>query len=135
MKKILPFVLLTVLALLPLFGEGKSFTKDSSLSVMFSSYDSVITYSFDFATENEEKLLATVHAFSYSDKSMGDFTFSAEKQRDGTFSAKRQVVPCERDGKTIDVTVSSAKIDTEREQVEIKFKPGKMPFAISLRTK
>ena len=135
MKKILLFALLAVVAFFPLFSEGRSFTKDSVLSVMFSSYDSLITYSLEEKDGREEILIVTVHAFSYSDKSMGDFSFEAARQKDGLFSAKKQTVPCVRDEKAIDVTVSSAKIDIASEKVEVKFKPGKMPFAIFLRTK
>ena len=120
---------------LALFAESVSFTKDSSLSVLAKSYDAEITYSFDEEYGGGEAVLVTVHAFSYSDKRMGDFSFSAQKQKDGSFSAKKQVTKSECDGKQIDVTVSSAKIEPGSQKVEVKFKPGKMPFNIKLKTK
>ena len=113
--------------------ENIHFSKECTLSVMVKSFDA----SIDFSAEEEEQdtLSVTVHAFSYSDKKMGDFTFTAEKQKDGTYSAKKQTVQSERNGKTIEVTVSSAKIDLNSRSVKIKFKPGAMPFNITLKSK
>lgn len=125
------FLTLVLFLNLALFAET-TFTKPATLSVMFSSYDAEITFSVD---EDGKTAAVTVFAFSYGEKNMGNFTFSAERQDDGTFAAKKQVVQSVLPEKTIGVTITSAKVNPENEQVEIKFKPGKMPFNITLKTK
>ncbi len=47
---------------------------------------------------------------------------------------KKQVVPSTSGGKPIAVTVSYAKIDTVTGALELKFKPGKMPFNIVMKS-
>ena len=114
--------------------EEVTFTKTCEFSVMFRTDSAPVTFSLAPSGTGANSLLVTVYAFSYKDKSLGDFSFTAAKSADGNFVAKKQVVQSTSDGKPISVTVSSAKIDSRSQSVEIKYKPGKMPFAIKMRT-
>ncbi len=117
-----------------LFAEtvDSHFTKNCICKVMTSSAKTNVTFSL---VENESELNVLVSPFSYNDKSIGEFSFVAQKKSDGFFYAQKQSAKTTNaSGEEIIVTISSAKIDVQNQKVELKFKPGKMPFNISLQT-
>ena len=138
MKKlyvILIFIIIQTLAFAQ--SENKNtITQDSLLTVLGSKNTLSVDFSID--EKQNDSLKITIHSFSYKDKTVQQFSFILEKD-DDKYSVKN-VVALTADNKKINIIEASlSNLDglssDEKPVLYMKYKPGKMPFAITLSKK
>ena len=123
---------------IPLFCA--EYDQASTMSVMGKKTEADISFSIDDA--DDQSLLLCIREFSYKDKTVGDFSLRLVSEDGGkTYKARNVVVRSAptssgEDGKSITVAECSVEYkDTGRSGTPVlflKYKPGKMPFAITL---
>ncbi len=138
LKKILIFFILFFISVSFGFSQAQSVIQLSELTVLGSKAAAEIQFTVE--DEADSKLI-TVLPFSYKDKSVDEFSFSVNKINEGRFYTKNIcVTAC--DGK--EITIIEAELlysPTEKSEstlvpeLRIKYKPGKMPFPITLKKK
>ncbi len=112
---------------------AEDYTQNSVLSVMSTSYPADVSYSVTHDENSLEKVLLTVHEFSYKDKTVGEFSVELlqDKNNKNVFTTKNTTVKAVSAEKTTDITISS--LELSQNSLVMKFKPGKMPFNITLK--
>lgn len=118
-----------------IFAQEKMYTQDSILVVMGTKHETEITF---YIEENQ----ITVLPFSYNEKEIGQFTLALTKVKDGKqkgkLIAENTSVQAVGKDKTTELNVISASLDMGDDgkncapEFSMKFKPGKMPFPITL---
>ena len=109
---------------------AKEYTQNSTLSVMGKKNEAKISFSFD-----EEERLLSVNTISYRDKIIEKFSIKLKREdKNGTvYSAENcTVISGSRETKKEIYIISVTLNLSEDPDLALKFKPGKMPFAISL---
>ncbi len=138
MKKlyvILIFIIIQTLAFAQ--SENKNtITQDSLLTVLGSKNTLSVDFSID--EKQNDSLKITIHSFSYKDKNVQQFSFILIKD-DDKYSVKN-VVALTADNKKINIIEASfSNLDglssDEKPVLYMKYKPGKMPFSITLTKK
>lgn len=138
MKKlyvILIFIIIQTLAFAQ--SENKNtITQDSLLTVLGSKNTLSVDFSID--EKQNDSLKITIHSFSYKDKTVQQFSFILKKE-DDKYSVKN-VVALTADNKKINIIEASlSNLDglssDEKPVLYMKYKPGKMPFSITLTKK
>ena len=116
-----------------IYAQG--YTQKSLMSVMGSKSEAQVE--FGVSEKTDASLLLTVNGFSYKNKTVGEFTLTLNSYDDGNiYSAKNVVVQAEGKDKPTVITVIECSLTFTDENLspvlKMKYKPGKMPFAISL---
>lgn len=130
-KKQFLFSLLIYIFVSFAFSQPVTVRQLSTLSVLGSKSESEIQFT---VTEDEgDSKTITILPFSYKDKTVDQFSFSIKKKQDGSFYANNISVIA-NDGKQITILEAELIFNSEPE-LRIKYKPGKMPFPITLMKK
>jgi hypothetical protein len=106
-----------------------TFTQKSVMSVAGSKVEATISFSVQDNADGTKTL--TVHSFSYKNKTVSEFSLVLAKDKDEKYSAKNTTVN--------NIHISTASLSYSGTQVYpvlyMKYKPGKMPFPITLSAK
>ena len=113
------------------FSQSEPVHQLSELSVLGSKSEAEIQ--FIVSEDKGDSRMITILPFSYKDKSVDQFSFSINKMQNGRFYTKNISV-ISNDGKQITVLEAELIFNSEPE-LRIKYKPGKMPFPITLKKK
>lgn len=138
MKKlyvILIFIIIQTLAFAQ--SENKNtITQDSLLTVLGSKNTLSVDFSID--EKQNDSLKITIHSFSYKDKNVQQFSFILIKD-DDKYSVKNAVALTADNKKINIIEASLSNLDglssDEKPVLYMKYKPGKMPFSITLTKK
>lgn len=139
MKK-LCLILIFIIAQTLIFAQTEqknTITQDSILTVLGSRNPLSIDFKID--EEQNDSLKITIQPFSYKDKTVRQFSLILTKEGD-SYSA-RNVCVFTADDKKINIiearlsNIDGSYSDDEKPVLYMKYKPGKMPFPITLTKK
>ena len=116
---------------LSLTTYAQNYSQKSNLKVLSVKSETLITFDI---TQNETGLLLTVHPFSYKDKKNGEFSLQLKQDNNNPEKYSIQNITVQSKNPEAEISVLSCKLDMKQENPElyIKYKPGKMPFPITL---